>query len=155
MPTPAVSTTTPRGRPSWRSGWFIRRVMPGQEEVPVVPIPIQRDLTPLSRWCAFSPSIPGGSKPRPVCWLTDTARLRTPRPVTRILLLTWGDAAVGPAALPYFWHRLLALQPHLPAFRTRRSIKGDYHSLNHESAPFTCSTVCSLERDSHHPPEMV
>src|SRR5579864_316050 len=59
MPTPAPSTTTPAVGLSWRSGWFTRRVMPGQEGVPVVHIPIQRDLMPLPRWCAFSPSIPG------------------------------------------------------------------------------------------------
>src|SRR5437588_6362064 len=40
--------------------------MPGQEGVPTVRIPIQRDLTPLSRWCAFSVSIPGRARSRPI-----------------------------------------------------------------------------------------
>src|SRR6266516_1860746 len=58
MPTPAASTTTSAVRPSSSSGQFIRQIMPGQEGVPVGPLPIHRDRTPRRRWCAFSRSIP-------------------------------------------------------------------------------------------------
>src|SRR3989442_6169633 len=62
MPTLAASTTTSAVKPSSSSGPFIRQVMPGQEGVPVGPIPIHRDRTPRRRWCAFSWSIPGAGK---------------------------------------------------------------------------------------------
>ena len=58
MPTPAASTTTSAVRPSSSSGQFIRQIMPGQEGVPVGPLPIHWDRTPRRRWRAFSWSIP-------------------------------------------------------------------------------------------------
>src|SRR5919198_544572 len=52
MPTPAPSTMTRRGAPSWRSGLFTRWAMPGRGGVRADRIPTHRGLTPRRRWCA-------------------------------------------------------------------------------------------------------